>query len=299
MELWIPITLAAAFTQNLRFMLQRHLRATGLSTGGATFSRFVFAAPLALVLTVALAALTGDGVPVPSLRFVAFAAAGGLAQIAATMLVVALFTRRNFAVGITFKKTETIQTALIGAMILGEGISTGGLGAIVLGLVGVLLLSDPPGGGKGWGRIFNRAAGYGLAAGALFGVSAVGYRGASLELGDAHFALRALVTLALVTLFQSAVMGLWLRLQEPGEIGRVLAHWRVTALVGLFGMVGSACWFAAFTLQNAAYVKAVGQVELVFSLLASWLIFREPVTGRELLGTALVVASILLIALAL
>jgi len=25
MELWIPITIAAAFSQNLRFMLQKHL----------------------------------------------------------------------------------------------------------------------------------------------------------------------------------------------------------------------------------------------------------------------------------
>ena len=50
MELWIPITIAAAFSQNLRFMLQKHLKATGLSTGGATFARFLFAAPLAAAL---------------------------------------------------------------------------------------------------------------------------------------------------------------------------------------------------------------------------------------------------------
>jgi len=112
MELWVPITIAAAVAQNLRFMLQKHLRATGLTTGGATFARFLFAAPLACVVLPGILAVTGDRMPVPNLRFRVFAATGGLAQIAATMCVVALFARRIFAVGIAFKKTETIQTAL-------------------------------------------------------------------------------------------------------------------------------------------------------------------------------------------
>lgn len=47
MEPWVLITLAAAAVQTLRFMLQKGQRATGLSTGGATYARFVFAVPLA------------------------------------------------------------------------------------------------------------------------------------------------------------------------------------------------------------------------------------------------------------
>jgi len=42
-ESWIPITFAAAFLQNLRSALQKHLKGQ-LSTAGATFSRFLFAA---------------------------------------------------------------------------------------------------------------------------------------------------------------------------------------------------------------------------------------------------------------
>lgn len=299
MELWIPITIAAAFSQNLRFMLQKHLRATGLTTGGATFARFLFAAPLACVVVLAILVTTGEAMPTLSTRFWVFASIGGLAQITATMLVVALFTQRNFAVGVTFKKTETVQTALVGLVVLGEGISGYGIFAIALGLIGVLLVSDPPEGGQGWGRFFNRAAFMGLAAGALFGVSATGYRGASLSLGDAHFFLRAVTTLMCVTIFQSLVMAAWLRFREPGEITRVLGHWRVTALVGLTGVIGSIGWFTAFTLQNAAYVKALGQVELVFSFLASIFFFREAITGRELWGTGFVVLSILVLVLAL
>jgi drug/metabolite transporter (DMT)-like permease len=239
----------------------------------------------------------GWDAPAINTRFMIFAALGGLAQIVATMLVVALFSERNFAVGITFKKTETIQTALVGVIVLGEGISGYGLFAVVIGLVGVILLSDPPDGGDGWRRFFNRAAGIGLASGALFGVSAIGYRGASLALGDGHFLLRSVFTLMCVTLFQTVVMAIWLQMRQANEIGKVVRHWRVTSLVGLTGMLGSLGWFTAFTLQNAAYVKALGQVELIFSFCASHFIFKETTTRREVVGITFVVLSIVVLVL--
>ena len=74
---------------------------------------------------------------------------------------------------------------------------------------------------------------------------------------------------------------------------------RVAVWVGLTSLGGSFCWFLAFTLQNAAYVNALGQIEMVFSLLASVLFFREVITRRELLGMALLGLSILLLILAI
>lgn len=94
-------------------------------------------------------------------------------------------------------------------------------------------------------------------------------------------------------------MGLWLAWREPGEIGRVVTRWRRTVLVGLTGMLGSLGWFAAFSLQNAAYIRALGQAEIVFTLLASALVFRERLALREGLGIALVVASVVVIVLGL
>ena len=52
MELWIPITLGAALAQTLRFMLQKQLKATQLSTAGTTFARFVYSAPLVALVAV-------------------------------------------------------------------------------------------------------------------------------------------------------------------------------------------------------------------------------------------------------
>lgn len=300
MALWIPITIGAAFAQNLRFMLQKHLKATRLSTGGATFARFVYSAPLVALMVWAYTTATGQALPRPDGWFWVYALLGGLGQILATMCVVALFAERNFAVGITFKKTEVLQTALLGFLVLGEGVSLYGLLAILVGFVGIVLLSDPPEAVGRWHqRITNRAAGLGLLSGILFAVSATGYRGASLSLGEIDFFLRASFTLMIVTASQSLAMALWLRLREPGEIGLVLRHWRVAGMVGITSMIGSLGWFTAFTLQNAAYVKALGQIELLFSFVATVLFFREKPTLREIVAMGFLTASILLLVLLL
>ncbi len=297
---WIPISLAAATAQTMRFMLQKHLKSTKLSTAGATFSRFIYSAPLVAVLFFLYVNVSGQEMPQSSARFWTFALGGGLAQILATLCVVALFAERNFAVGITFKKTEVLQSAIIGFLILGDRLSVAGTIAILIGFVAVLLLADPPKGtytGPYWKRFFNRAAGLGLLSGILFGFSAVGYRGASLGLEGGNVALRAGYTLAVVTASQSTAMALWLLVRDRAEIWAVFAAWRVAALVGITSMIGSFLWFVAFTLQNAAYVKAVGQVELVFSVIASVLFFHEKITGRELAGIAMLLVSILALVL--
>ncbi|MGB5560324.1 MAG: DMT family transporter [Paracoccaceae bacterium] len=296
MDAWIPITIAAAAAQTVRFMLQKHLKSTALTTTGATFARFVYSAPLVGVLILIYAKASVQPLPAMSGVFWACAMAGGLSQILATMCVVALFAERNFAVGITFKKTEVIQTAIVGYLVLGEGLSRAGVLAVLLGFVGVVILSDPPGGiGRLWQRVANRAAGLGLLSGVFFAVSAVGYRGASLSLGSGDTALRAGFTLAVVTASQTAAMLIWLAWRDRAQIVAVARAWRIAALVGLASMVGSFCWFTAFTLQNAAYVNTLGQVELLFSLAASVLFFKEKISGRELLGIAVLLASIVLL----
>ncbi len=300
MELWVPITIAAAFLQNVRSALQKHLAGTGLSTGGATFVRFCYAAPLAAAYAWLLTRVLDAPLPPPNPRFVLFTLVGGTAQMLATGLLVHLFSLRNFAVGTTYSKTETVQTAIFGILILGETVSYTAAVAIAVSLAGVLAISVA--------RteltlanlllgLASRAALIGMASGALFGISAVAYRAAALSLGGEGFLLQAAFTLAAVTLFQTLAMGLFLRFREPGQLTRVLGAWRVAAWVGVSGMLGSVCWFTAMTIQNAAYVRALGQVELVFTLLASWLVFHERSTRAELLGIGLIVAGILVLLL--
>lgn len=297
MELWIAITIFAAFMQNLRSALQKHLKGQ-LSTSGATFSRFLYAVPLAWLVVLLLVEMGAYRLPGVNARFFIFAAIGGLAQVIATALLVYLFSFRNFAVGTTFSKTETVQTALFGIVVLGETVSTGAALGIMISLLGVVLISVTQSaiGWRGlWTHLLDRSALIGIASGAFFGIAAVTYRAASLSLADGDFLIRAAFALACVTFFQTVVMAIYMRVREPGQIGRVIATWRVSAWVGLAGMLGSLGWFAAMTLQNAAYVRALGQIELVFTFAASHLVFKERSSRSELTGIVLVSVGILVL----
>ncbi len=298
MDLWIPITLTAALAQTVRFMLQKQLKSTGLSTGGATLARFIYSTPLIALIALGYSRFSDQTLPGTTARFWAFAISGGTAQLLATMCMVALFSHRSFAVGMAFKNTQVLLSVFVGLALLGEGVSAWGFMAILLGLGGVLLLSDPPGGAGAWRqRIMNRAVALGLTAGGLFAISAITYRGASLALASGDAFQRAIVTLAIVTLIQTAALVAWLVVRETGEMIRVLTAWRVASLVGMASMVGSICWFWAYTLHNASYVNALGQVELVFSLLVSVFVFSETISRREWQGLALLTGSILLLVL--
>ncbi|MCH2163995.1 MAG: EamA family transporter [Marinovum sp.] len=292
MPLWIAASLFAALAQAMRFAMQKSLAVGGLSPTGATFARFAYSAPL--VATGVAVYLMISGTPPPSLSgaFWMFAIMGGAAQIPATVFVVMLFQTRHFAVGVTFAKIEVILTVLMGFILLGDMVTWDALSAIVLGVVGVVLLSVAPGEALSLRGIWSRSAALGLAAGLLFSISAVSYRGASLEI-DAVPLLRSSMTLAVVTTMQMTALVAWLVWRDRGEIARVARAWPRASLMGLASLAGSSGWFLAFTLQNAAYVKAVGQVETIFVLLLGAMVFGERVTTRELWGMVLLTGSIL------
>lgn len=297
-ELWVIAAVAAAGFQTFRFVLQKVLSTATLSPTGATFARFVYSAPIIFAAVVMYIALSAQSVTMPSHLFWGFAIAGGAAQVLATICVVTLFKSRNFAVGVTLAKTETLLAAIVGMIVLGDMVSLTGFATIALGLLGVLLLSTPPE-IRGWGgaAIWNRSVLLGLASGMLFAISAVFYRGASLEVISGDPFLRAGLTLSAVTLLQMVGMGIWLRFRDPQQIRSVWKARQVAIWVGIMSLLGSFCWFLAFTLQNAAYVKAVGQIELIFSLVASSLVFSEKSSRRELAGMAVLCVSILLLVL--
>lgn len=92
-------------------------------------------------------------------------------------------------------------------------------------------------------------------------------------------------------------MRLRLRWHEPGQVGRVITAYRSAVWIGLMSMAGSLCWFTAFTLQNAALVFAVGQIEVLFSLFVATLVFGEKITRREGVGITLITLSVVAIVL--
>ncbi|MAA99064.1 MAG: hypothetical protein CMN87_19160 [Stappia sp.] len=299
MDLWIPVTIFAAFCQNARSALQRHL-AGRLGTTGATFVRFGYGVPFALVYLAGLHWLGGHSLPEPNAPFAFYGMVGGIAQILATFLLVYLFSLRNFVAGTAYSKTEPVQAAIFGLVLLGETVTPLAGLAIAVGVVGVIFVSlagKPVGFGSLVTALAGRPAQIGLASAAMFGLSAVCYRAASLSLGGPGFLMQAAFTLAFVTTFQTIAMIAWMAWREPDQLRASAVNWRGAVWVGLVGVAGSAGWFTAMTLEKVAYVRALGQIELIFTFIVSWRIFRETLHPAELIGTALIAGGIVLLLL--
>jgi drug/metabolite transporter (DMT)-like permease len=287
--LWIPITIAAAALQTARNAFQRSLTGA-LSALGATYTRFLFGFPFAALYALLVFAVMDTPVPAPSLEFLGLAALGGVAQILGTAFLLQLFQLRNFSTGIAFSKSEILQVALVGMLVLGDGVTTLAGGAIAVATAGLLLLARPTG-ALGWRGGGARPALLGLGTGAGFAVAAVCFRAASLSLA-LPFVASAAATLAVTTLLQTLLMTAWLRWREPGQLSAVLRVWRRSLLPGLTGAAASACWFTAMTIEIAAYVRMLGLVEVLFGYGVTIFALREHPSRREVVGTALLVLAI-------
>ena len=284
MDLWISLTIAAAAVQSVRTSLQKHLT-EDLTVLGATFSRFLFGLPMILVGLAGLLSLTGTSLPSPNGTFVAYAWGGGFTQL---------------TVGTTYTKTEVIQTVAVSYLVLDDRVETSGLLGILIAFAGVVLMATARSGlsiASFVSTLRHKPALFGLVVGGLYAVAAVFYRAAALSLSDGDFILRALTTLAWVTTAQAVALAFWLRFRSPGVISRVTKSWTYGLGVGFTGIVASACWYTAFTLQNASYVMAVGQVELIFVYIASRFVFKERMVLWEVLGVLITALGILVVML--
>ena len=300
MELWIPLTIAAAFLQNLRSMMQKHLKGR-LSTLGAAYVRFLYGLPIALGYLAFVLTLEQSPLPAFGYEFLLYALLGGTCQVLFTVFLLWLFSFHNFAVGTTLSKLETVMVAIFGLVLLGDPLSDPVIMAIILSSAGLLFL------GTGQERMNFASLLYGLLrlptligliCAAWLGLSVVLFRAASLSLGLDGFLLASAFTLAVVLTLQTALMGLIIAWREPGQLSLVLRHWRPAVLVGISGGLASIGWFSAFTLENATHVRALGQIELLFTFAATVLFFREKVTRAEVIGIILITGAILIILLA-
>jgi drug/metabolite transporter (DMT)-like permease len=301
MQTWIVITIAAAFLQNIRSAMQKHLKGV-MGTTGATFVRFGYGVPFALLYLAILWRGFGRPLPVPDAHFFLWAVIGGLSQIVATFLLVHLFSFRNFAVGTAYSRTEPAQAALFALIFLGEAASRGTLVAIVISVVGVMIISvarTPLSVRSLVTSVFTQTAGIGLLSGTFFGLSAVSYRSASLALAPSlpqpDFVMQASFTLGFVILLQTVTMLAWILFREPDELNRVIKAWRPGLLVGFAGASASFGWFMAMTLQQAAIVKVVAQVEMLFTFASAVFIFREWINRLEVLGCLLIVLGVVML----
>jgi drug/metabolite transporter (DMT)-like permease len=287
--LWALFTVIAAASQTVRNATQRELTTT-LGTAGATHVRFLFGLPFAALFLIAVVIASGQALPRPPISFWPWVLAGALAQIAATALMLAAMNDRSFVVVYAYIKTEPVQAALFGLVFLGDTVTLPMAGAILIATVGVVVMALKPGATLGL-----RATLLGLAAGSMFALSAVGYRGAILSLGLPNYLMAATYTMVVGLIVQVALLSFYLWLRDPGVIRAILQHWRPSMLAGFLGALASQFWFLAFALATAASVRTLALVEVLFAQAISAFAFKQATTPREALGIVLIVLGVLLL----
>ncbi len=297
MPLWLAATLIAALFQTWRTALQQRLRGQ-LSVNGAGVVRYLYGVPVGFAIFGLYLALSG-AVPRPmGAGFLLWCAGSGILQIIGTNLLIMAFGPRGFAVGTAYAKTEVVQGAIIALILLGEQLSAlawFGIGVCVVGTLYLSLTGRKLSLGEILRATAQPAALCGLGAGFAFAFTAVCIKGANHALGGPDLVLNALQSLVVTNVMQTLMQGGYLLAREPDQLRAVFATWRTSAQAGVLSACGSACWFTGFALAPVAMVRAVGQVEILFTLAFSRWYLRESPTRTDILGALIVVAGVVLV----
>jgi len=295
---WIAFTLTAATLQAFRTAAQKWLGGT-LTTGAATYVRYLFALPFAAAWALILVIVFDIEVPLPGAESFAYAAANAGTQIAGTAFLLMALQSRNFAVGVAYSKTDVVQAAVFEALVLGAAVTWGAAVGIAIATFAVMLMSLKSGAKPleaMLAGVTEKTAIYGLLSGASFAISGVMVRAAVLHYpADVPLAGAAVSALLTVLTLQVVFMGAFLLWREPGTFAAIGRSWKPALFAGAAGGVGSICWFLALGLQQVAYVRTLGLVEILGTIAISRLLFKERPRRREIAGILILLVGIALV----
>lgn len=290
--IWLPATLVGGLLQAWRTAVQQRVRAE-LSVNAAGLVRYLYGLPVGCLLLLAYLLVRQVTIPDHGSGFWINAALGGLSQILGTNLLIMAFGFRNYVVGTAYAKTEAVQGAVLAMIMLGEHLSVLTWIGIAVGVGGVLVLSA---GGQRLRltQLAQPAALCGLGAGFLFAMTAVFIKRATLSIETSDKVLAALLTLVAVLGLQTLMQSAYVVLREREQFVPIFRSWRISGQVGLLAALGSACWFTGFATAPVALVRAVGQVEVIFTLGFGHYYLKEPLARGELIGLITVAAGVVL-----
>ena len=290
--LWAIFTVLAAGGQTLRNAMQRELTLT-LGTVGATHVRFLFGLPFALIFLAVVLLATGERFPPLNPRMLLWTFAGAATQIAATAMLLAAMRDKSFVLITALNKIEPVHVAIFGLVFLGDQISLPLGLAIVIATLGVVIMSWPKRGAAE--NLGPRPIALGVLAGAMFGASAVGYRGGMLALGAQSFVVNATSTLVVGLVMQVAALSLYLVLFDRATLAAIFRAWRPSLLAGFMGAFASQNWFLAFALESAAKVRTLALVEILFAGFISRSLFKQSFASRQGAGILFIIAGVVLL----
>jgi len=292
---WVLITAIASLSQTLRSVFQKNI-IEDVGVLASAYSRFIFALPFVALLAVFFLdieeLLILNNLSVKTWFFLV---AASICQILFTIILIKLFTLRSFAIGVAFSKTEVIQTTLLEIVIIGFILTSHVLLAIIIGFIGMLFMSKQKLiGNVGHSRLFLQQVILGVSCGIFLGLSSVLYKVALDSVAIDLIYKKVIVLSFLALAIQSVLFGAYIaNTDEKKNLEKLFNSWKKGLPVGFFGCSATFCWFYAFSLVDATLVRAVGQLEIVFSVLMSYIFYKERITGFELIGMSLITISIL------
>lgn len=291
MDIWIYFTLLAALMQAIRTAGQKQLT-QHLNAMATTAVRYIYALPFAWLYLWWVLDYRQLTMPELNTTFLQYALIACVMQILGTVCLVAAFNYRNFAVATSLAKTEAIQVAVLGVVLFSASLTALGWLSVVIGVVGVLLVSKVK---FTYKDVFqNPGAGFGLAAGLGLALTTLLIRQSSLAL-NSDLLLSAAVTLTFMITVQTLFSLVYVYWQDKQQVQFMIRQWRLCLFVGVTSVIGSIGWFTATSFQNAAYVKALGQVEFFITLFITYRIFKEKISLIEYLGMGLIIASVVIL----
>jgi drug/metabolite transporter (DMT)-like permease len=292
--LWIPVTLAAAAAQTGRNATQRRLTEK-IGTAGATQVRFLYGFPFALLALAGVSLATSEAVPRSNGAFLLYVLAGAMTQILATALMLSAMRERAFSVVTAYTKTEPVQVALFGFLLLGDTLTPLAALAIAVATLGVVVMSMKP--GASLTSSGSKPVIYGVAAGAFFALAAIGFRGAILSLPDGSSLVRATTTLVWGLGLQTGMLLIWLGFFDRKALFASLQAWRPSLGAGFLGALASQFWFLGFALTTAANVRTLALVEVLMAQAVSHRFLAQVTTRRELAGMGMILGGVALLLL--
>ena len=294
---WIIVAISGAFFQNLRSTLQKKLNQK-VSTIASTYVRFAFALPFGTIL---FFLYFQDLNVIPEIlsqkKFIFNVLLGSIFQIIFTFVLLYLFRFANFVVGTSLSKTEVIQVAIFEYLIIGDKLNKFGITGIIVSTIGVIILSI-----KDLSlflkNLFSKTTLIGLSAGLFLGLSVVYFRAAALTLENfSNNFEKAIATLFFGLVIQTTLVTIYLIIFEKSQFKKLYENKYECLIAGFAGFLATLSWFYAFTLIQSSFVRAVGQIELLFSYVSSKYMFKEKVKITEILGIIIFVVGVLILLL--
>lgn len=295
--MWALLTISAIFFQIIRNLEQKKLH-KNLDVFTTSWSRFILPFPFAIIAVVSTFNYY-------DYEFFHYILINALFQILGNVFLIQTIQTKNFSVGVAFSKTEIIQALILGFLLYNLHFNFNEILAIFLAFIGIILLAklDFKNLKDFTKSLKNIASLYGILCGFCFGITSYNIQFASNYLiNDGFNSIKASTLVLLYTIFFQNIFFIILKSYQKRLFSDVkklflVENYRRFLITSISSFIGSICWYGAYAIGNVMYVKTVGQLEIIASMLVAKFYLKEKNSIKENLGIIFIIIAILLIIL--